>query len=148
MLLILLCLMASWTCDVVSCVLCSWLHCLFRCTLQMFVWCWCTREVIWEFTSEVLGSCSISFYLMCSGNKLPFGMWCLSARRMLLMSVVFAVYGWVCNISQWNFSFFREFYPVCFPEVSVWMFLLVKFESIEDVISGDDFCLCMCRVRH
>ena len=61
---------------------------------------------------------NLIFCLMCSDNKLhalcilPFGMWCLSASRTILMITMFAVCGLML-------SFFCEFYPVCFLVVSV-----------------------------
>ena len=68
--------------------------------------CVCVMDVISEFNSEIEGSlafCALMLFmcsilcLMCSGSSLhvecilPFGMLCLSARRMMFVKMVFAV---------------------------------------------------------
>ena len=78
------------------------------------------REVIRESVGFLLRKMFLSLMmsLMCCGSgwssflSLPFGMWCLSARRMRLVSVLFAectlsgvVASWSeCSISSVNFS--------------------------------------------
>ena len=77
-----------------------------RCSLHKSDLCVCMRDVISEFNSEIEGSlafCALIWFLcsilglMCSGCSLhvecifPFGMLCLSARRMMFVKMVFAV---------------------------------------------------------
>ena len=72
-----------------------------------YVCCVCMRDMISEFNSEIEGSlafCALILFqcsilcLMCSGSSLyeecilPFGMLCLSAWRMMLVKMVYAVY--------------------------------------------------------
>ena len=81
------------------CVLYMGSQCVSRRSLHMSDFCVCMRDVISEFNSEIEGSlafCALMLFLwsslclMCSGSSLhvecvlPFGMFCLSARRMCL----------------------------------------------------------------
>ena len=63
--------------------------------------CVCMKDVISEFNYEIKGSlafCALVLFL-CSGSGvhvectwiLPFGIWCLSAGRMMFVKMVFAV---------------------------------------------------------
>ena len=102
--------------------------------IPSFVLCCCMREVISRFSfsvgsHELLVCLSVIFCLMCSGKSLhvlcilPFGMWSLSAYRIMLVRVLFAVCEFVGFESC--FCVFRVLFPICFLIISVCVFLLV-----------------------
>ena len=77
------------------CVFCSWSHCLFRCCLQMYVFCW-TSEVISDFLSSFgsylfLVRVVSEFDLLCSDIN-------FSSCRLMVVSVVSSAWvnGYVC----------------------------------------------------
>ena len=79
---------------------------------------------------------------MCSGSSFcvwcifPFGMWCLSAASMSLVSIFVAVFAF-CGVSvsaSVCFNFLCEFLPVCFVVVCVGSAVLL------------DFVVCLCFV--
>ena len=95
-----------------ACVFCLWSHLLFRCSFHMFVLCSCMREMISRIRPFSVGSDGLlSLHVLCI---VPFGMWSLSACRIMLLKNV------VCCVGLWVLWWVRKLF-LCLCCCSVYL---------------------------